>query len=30
LEVITMALKGKIRALHQREGKPISEIAMRT
>ena len=28
--VITMALKGKIRALHQREGKSISEIARRT
>ena len=25
-----MALKGKIRALHQREGKSISEIARRT
>ena len=28
--MITMALKGKIRALHQREGKSISEIARRT
>ena len=28
--MITMALKGKIRALHEREGKSISEIARRT
>ncbi len=28
--VFTMALKGKIRALHQRECKSISEIARRT
>ena len=28
--MITMALKGKIRALHKRDGKSISEIARRT
>ena len=28
--MITMALKGKIRALREREGKSISEIARRT
>ena len=30
LKVITMALTGKIRALREREGKSISEIARRT
>ena len=28
--MITMAMKGKIRAMHLREGKSISEIARRT